>query len=243
MNESTPLKIAVIGAGPVGLALALHAAATLADAEITLFDARPIDNDVSGDPRKLALSLGSVQLLQRLGAWNADSAQPITEVHVSQDAPSLIAALAPRLAEPELTIRAIDEAVPMLGAVLSYGQVVAPLQAAGSRRRRARRRGSSAASARTSTALKNLAAPAGVEVDTDRRRALRPRRGRRRRHLLECGEDCARRRRAPAGAAPRLRPDRVGRRRRVRSGHRRCSRRPASRTSASRATGRPRCCR
>ena len=96
MNESTALKLAVIGAGPVGLALALHAATTLDDAEITLFDARPLDKDVSGDPRTLALSLGSVQLLQRLGAWRPESAQPITEVHVSQDAPSILAALAPR---------------------------------------------------------------------------------------------------------------------------------------------------
>jgi protoporphyrinogen oxidase len=49
------LKLAVIGAGPVGLALALHAAAALPDAEITLFDARPSTKDVGGDPRTLAL--------------------------------------------------------------------------------------------------------------------------------------------------------------------------------------------
>jgi 2-octaprenyl-6-methoxyphenol hydroxylase len=165
MNESTPLKLAVIGAGPVGLTLALHAAATLVDAEITLFDARPLDKDVSGDPRTLALSLGSVQLLQRLGAWRPESAQPITEVHVSQDAPSLIAALAPRLAEPELTIRAIDEAVPMLGAVLCYGQVVATLQSVWlETQARAPTRLFSRFGANVS-ALKNLAAPAGVEVD------------------------------------------------------------------------------
>ena len=165
MNESSPLKLAVIGAGPVGLALALHAAATLTDAEITLFDARPLDKDVAGDPRTLALSLGSVQLLQRLGAWLPEHAQPIREVHVSQDAPSILAALAPRLAEPELTIRAIDEAVPMLGAVLSYGQVVAPLQsawleaAARAPTRLASRFGVAV------TALKNVVDPAGVEID------------------------------------------------------------------------------
>src|SRR6185369_17099879 len=99
MNESTNLKLAVIGAGPVGLALALHAATALSDAEVTLYDARPREQDVSADT--LALSLGSVQLLQRLGAWRAEHAQPITEVHVSQDAPSLLAALSPSLAEPE----------------------------------------------------------------------------------------------------------------------------------------------
>ena len=112
MNESTPLKLAVIGAGPVGLALALHAAAALADAEITLFDARPADKDVAGDPRTLALSLGSVQLLERLGAWRADLAQPILEVHVSQAPPSTTALLGRWFGEPELRIKAIDEAVP-----------------------------------------------------------------------------------------------------------------------------------
>ena len=121
MNESTPLKLAVVGAGPVGLALALHAAAALDDTEITLFDARPRDQDVSADPRTLALSLGSVQVLQRLGAWQPERAQPILEVHVSQAPPSTLAILPERFGEPEVLIRAIDEAVPMLGAVLSYG--------------------------------------------------------------------------------------------------------------------------
>jgi len=166
MNESTPLKLAVVGAGPVGLALALHAATALPEAEITLFDARPLAKEVSGDPRTLALSLGSVQLLQRLGAWRAESAQPIAEVHVSQDAPSLLGAVASRLAEPALTIRAIDEAVPMLGAVMSYGAVVAPLQEvwletqSRSPQRLFNRFGSNV------TALRKVDVPRGVEVDS-----------------------------------------------------------------------------
>jgi 2-octaprenyl-6-methoxyphenol hydroxylase len=131
MHDAT-LDIAVIGAGPVGLALALHAARTLPASNITLFDARPVGQDVSGDPRTLALSLGSVQILERLGAWRTELAQPILEVHVSQQPPSampfLPAFIADRLGEPELRIRAIDEAVPLLGAVLSYGAIVAPLQ-------------------------------------------------------------------------------------------------------------------
>ena len=122
------LKLAVVGAGPVGLALALHAARALPEASVTLFDARPVDKDVSADPRTLALSLGSVQLLQRLGAWRAERAQPILEVHVSQQAPSLPPLLGEWLGEPELRIRAVDEAVPLLGAVVSYGGIVAPLQ-------------------------------------------------------------------------------------------------------------------
>lgn len=163
------LKIAVIGAGPVGLALALQAAQALPDAQVTVFDARPADKDVSGDPRTLALSLGSVQLLERLGAWDAQAAQPILEVHVSQQPPStpsfLPAALANLLGEPALRIRAIDEAVPMLGAVLSYGAIVTPLQriwmaAVAAEPTRLHSRFDT-----TVAALKNL--PAGVEVDAD----------------------------------------------------------------------------
>ncbi len=82
-------QIAVIGAGPAGLALALMAARGLPNAEITLFDARPADKDVSADPRTLALALGSVQALQRLGAWPAGAAQPILEVLVSQAPPTV----------------------------------------------------------------------------------------------------------------------------------------------------------
>ena len=166
MNEvavAPTLRIAVIGAGPVGLSLALHAARALPESAITLFDARPAEKDVAADPRTLALSFGSVQLLERLGAWRAANAQPILEVHVSQQAPSMPAPLLGLLGEPELRIRAIDEAVPMLGAVLSYGGVVAPLQqvwlaaeAAEPRRLRSR-------FGQTVAALKNL--ENGVEVD------------------------------------------------------------------------------
>ena len=134
MNHPTPiaaLHIAVIGAGPVGLALALQAARALPDSQITLFDARPAEKDVAGDPRTLALSLGSVQLLERLGAWRAELAQPILEVHVSQQPPSMLplpGRFGDVFGEPCLRIRAVDEAVPLLGAVLSYGSIVAPLQ-------------------------------------------------------------------------------------------------------------------
>ena len=118
-------QIAVIGAGPAGLALALMAARGLPNAEITLFDARPADKDVSGDPRTLALALGSVQALQRLGAWPADAAQPIFEVLVSQAPPTVSL---PGGASGAVHLRASDEAVPMLGAVLAYGALVSALQ-------------------------------------------------------------------------------------------------------------------
>ncbi len=134
MNLAASLQIAVVGAGPVGLALAVHAARALPRAGITLFDARPAEGDVSRDARTLALSLASVRQLERLGAWNVDAAQPILEVHVSQQGPTLAAGLgAPLdawLGAPELRICAADEGVAQLGSVLSYGDIVAPLQRA-----------------------------------------------------------------------------------------------------------------
>jgi 2-octaprenyl-6-methoxyphenol hydroxylase len=116
----TAWHIAVVGAGPVGLALALHAARLLPHAQITVFDARPLDRDVAADPRTLALNLGSLQLLQRLG--QVPAGQAITEVHISQQPPSW--------GQAQVRLRASELGVPQLGAVLSYGALLAPLQAA-----------------------------------------------------------------------------------------------------------------
>jgi 2-octaprenyl-6-methoxyphenol hydroxylase len=124
MVQHTSLTIAVVGAGPVGLALALHAAAVLPHARITVFDARPLGTDVAADPRTLALSLGSLRFLQQLSAWPAHSAEAITRVHVSQ------APAGWGLRRSEVLLSATDLGVPQLGAVLSYGALLAPLQQA-----------------------------------------------------------------------------------------------------------------
>jgi 2-octaprenyl-6-methoxyphenol hydroxylase len=160
---TTAWQIAVVGAGPVGTALALHASRLLPHASISLFDARPLDHDVAHDPRTLALSLGSVQFLQRLGVWTdgpgqhgaAAQAQAITEVHISQQAPSF--------GDAQVRLRAATLRVPQLGAVLGYGALLAPLQQAwlaqaALRPDRLRTRFGSAVGA-----LKAL--PEGVEVD------------------------------------------------------------------------------
>ena len=127
-SASARPRLAVIGAGPVGLSLALHASRLMPRFRVHLFDRRALDANVSGDPRTLAMSLGSVQLLQRVGAWRDGMAQPIVEVHVSQQAPSLASRLGRLAPEARVRIRAADEGVPMLGAVLSYGTVTAALQ-------------------------------------------------------------------------------------------------------------------
>lgn len=125
------LKLAVVGAGPCGLALALQAQASLPNAQITVFDARPADRDVSGDPRTLALSQGSVQVLQRLGIWpglvERDAVTPIDRVHVSQQQPTVCW---PGQAEPAVTLSAQGLGVPQLGAVISYGALVSAMERA-----------------------------------------------------------------------------------------------------------------
>lgn len=125
------LSLAIIGAGPAGLSLALQAARALPQARITVFDARPADKDISNDARTLALSQGTVQELQRMGVWSAIEASgqsaPIREVHVSQQQPTV---LWPGDEQPAVRISAAEQGVPQLGAVVSYGTLVAPLQAA-----------------------------------------------------------------------------------------------------------------
>jgi 2-octaprenyl-6-methoxyphenol hydroxylase len=131
-----PMRMAIIGAGPVGLVLALQAQRRLPQCQITVYDALPAEHDVSADARTLALAQGSVQDLTRLGLWPQIAAQaaPILAVHVSQQQPALLDLLplpGRRLTgEPELLIRADQEGLPQLGAVASYGAIVAPLRAA-----------------------------------------------------------------------------------------------------------------
>ena len=128
---SPPLRLAIVGAGPAGLSLALQAARALPEAHITVFDARPADADISGDARTLALSQGTVQELSRIGVWDAiergGRQAPIRAVHVSQQQPTV---LWPGAKQPEVRISAAEQGVPQLGAVVSYGTLVAPLQAA-----------------------------------------------------------------------------------------------------------------
>ncbi|MBC7699667.1 FAD-dependent monooxygenase [Aquabacterium sp.] len=160
------LSMAIIGAGPAGLALALQAAQALPQARITVFDARPADKDVSGDPRALALSLGSVQELERMGVWTAIQARqqvaPILAVHVSQQQPTV---LWPGRDQPFVAISAAEQGVAQLGAVVSYGTLVAPMQAAWAQ---AIARQPDRLLMRFGTPVKGLKpVPGGVEVDAE----------------------------------------------------------------------------
>ncbi len=73
--------IAIVGAGPVGMTLAL----ALKDAglDLLLLDART-RGAARSDPRVLALSHGTRLTLERLGIWAQLPATPIETIHVSQ---------------------------------------------------------------------------------------------------------------------------------------------------------------
>ncbi|CAJ0814967.1 MULTISPECIES: UbiH/UbiF/VisC/COQ6 family ubiquinone biosynthesis hydroxylase [Ralstonia] len=108
--------VAIVGAGPVGLALANWLLRDT-DWRIALFDARDAEA-AARDPRALALSHGSRVLLQEIGGWPA-RATPITHIHVSQ-----------RGHFGQAHIRREDYDVPALGHVVQYGDLSTALNTA-----------------------------------------------------------------------------------------------------------------
>ncbi len=79
------LDVAIVGAGPVGAALASFIAREgLQDGfKVALFEARP---GPSSDRRTLALSHASRELLIDAAAWPGEHSTPIVSIHISQQA-------------------------------------------------------------------------------------------------------------------------------------------------------------
>ncbi|TXH34271.1 MAG: 2-octaprenyl-6-methoxyphenyl hydroxylase [Burkholderiaceae bacterium] len=116
--------MAIIGAGPAGLALAHACARRLDDMAIHVFDTRPLDQDLRRDPRTLALAWGSVMWLKQQGLWAEGLGEPILDIDVSQATP------APGwrpVDEAVVSLSAQEMSVPMLGAVVAYGPLLAPM--------------------------------------------------------------------------------------------------------------------
>lgn len=107
--------VIIVGAGPVGLALAgwLARRSATASLSVALVDAREPE-DHAGDPRAIAVSQGSRTLLQAL-AWPQD-ATPIERIHVSQ-----------RGHFGRTLIDRHDYDLPALGYVARYGAIVQSL--------------------------------------------------------------------------------------------------------------------
>ena len=122
-EPSAPLRIAVVGAGPVGLSLALQLRQLGSDARLLVYDAQPDAAAALADPRVLALSEGSRQLLDSLAAWPRAAATAIRRIHVSQHAPGLASL-------PRVTLDAARTQLPALGYTVRYGELLGALQAA-----------------------------------------------------------------------------------------------------------------
>jgi 2-octaprenyl-6-methoxyphenol hydroxylase len=109
--------ILICGAGPVGLSMAaLLIARGVAPADITLIDAKTLAQ-TAADPRSIALSFGSRQILQQIGAWPIASNE-IQQIHVSR-----------RGHFGRTLIDGADYALPALGYVTRYGNLVTALAA------------------------------------------------------------------------------------------------------------------
>ncbi len=125
----SPLQhIAIVGAGPVGLSAALLLARALPASQVSLFDSRPADADLSRDRRSLALALGTVQLVERLAALPG-AAQPILRMEVG-DATPLPWPASALAASGRLSLDAAEQGLPSLGTVMAQGDLTAALLAA-----------------------------------------------------------------------------------------------------------------
>lgn len=108
--------VTIVGAGPVGLALAAWLARRSASAalSVALVDARDPEA-AAGDPRAIAVSQGSRMLLEPFDAWPAD-ANAIERIHVSQ-----------RGRFGRTLIERGEHQLPALGYVARYGSIVQAL--------------------------------------------------------------------------------------------------------------------
>ncbi len=113
--------VIICGAGPVGLSVAalLHKRGMPAE-RIALVDAKSAEQ-AAHDPRTIALSHGSQQILHEIGAWSlmAASVTSINQIHVSR-----------RKHFGRTLISREDYDLPALGYVVRYGALVTALSAA-----------------------------------------------------------------------------------------------------------------
>ena len=106
---AVPVEISIRGAGPVGcvLALLLHAAGK----NVCLVATKAFPGKTPLRP--IALSHASRLILERIGAWRALEATPISTIHISQQG-----------AFGRTCLSASDAGVPALGYVVDYGSLL-----------------------------------------------------------------------------------------------------------------------
>lgn len=113
MTNSTSQPLAILGGGPVGLALALLLARRRVPSVV--FDARSVEQ-AGADRRVLALSLGSLQTLAQLTELPAEALAPIRTVIVSSAGQF-----------GRAVIDESDVGAQILGATIRYGDLIAAL--------------------------------------------------------------------------------------------------------------------
>jgi 2-octaprenyl-6-methoxyphenol hydroxylase len=117
MAEAIDYDILICGAGPIGMgAAALLIARGIPPAGIMLIDAKTLPQ-TAADPRSIALSYGSRQILQEIGAWPV-AGNAIEQIHVSR-----------RGHFGRTLIDCSDYGLPALGYVTRYGDLVTTLGA------------------------------------------------------------------------------------------------------------------
>lgn len=115
--DTSSVDIAIAGGGPVGLALAcMLVKRGVAANRITLIDGKTAAA-ASQDPRSVALSWGSHELLKQIHAWPT-TATAITQIHVSRRS---------RFGRTLIDCR--EHQLPALGYVCRYGDLVQALSA------------------------------------------------------------------------------------------------------------------
>ena len=108
------IDIAIAGAGPTGIALALGLQNS--GYAVALFDTGKAENGLN-DPRALALSHGTRQLLQRYAAWPESECTLINDIHISQQGFAGLTRL-----------HAAELGIPALGYVVRYGALLQKLR-------------------------------------------------------------------------------------------------------------------
>lgn len=113
----TDFDIAICGGGPVGLLLAaMLAMRGMPPERVAVIDAKTVEQSMR-DPRSIALSYGSRQILEGVHAWPV-AAQAIEEIHVSR-----------RRHFGRTLIDCKEYGLPALGYVARYGTLVSALAA------------------------------------------------------------------------------------------------------------------
>ena len=123
MAHATNVQVAVVGAGPAGLASALSLSALGCDVTLLAPAFDPVH--AASDARTTALLSSSVALLENLGVWGlcGNEAAPLTAIRIVDDRGDLLRA-------PEVLFRASELGLPDFGANIANPALNAALNAA-----------------------------------------------------------------------------------------------------------------